>query len=128
MSLLKFRFKNTNKSRVYFFKHLGFGPERFRISILDTNNRQVPRNFIAESFPPPLRSKDDFQAIEPGKSFEERITIPLHFYEIVPGDYTLTVSFLSPIPADRDVPTGLIVLTSDDFFRAKSIRFKVLAP
>ena len=125
---LKFSFKNTNKSRVYFFKHLGFGPGGFRISILDANNKQVPRKVIAESFPPPLGSKDDFQAIEPGKAFEEPLPIPLQSYEIGPGDYTLTVSFLSPVPDKRDVPSGLLVLTSSDFFRAKPIRFKVLAP
>lgn len=125
---VKLRLKNTNKSRVYIFKHLGFGPGGFRIAILDANNRGVRPNFIAESFPRPLKSKDDFQAIEPGKSFEEQFTIPLDFYEIVPGDYSLIVSFLSPVPAASEVPSGLKVLTSDDYFEAKPIRFKVLAP
>jgi hypothetical protein len=123
---VKFRFKNTNKSRVYFFKHLGFGPGGFRVTILDANNKQPGRTVIAESFPPPLRSKEDFQAIEPGKSFEDRFTVDLMSYDIEPGDYSLIVSFLSPIPAASDVPSGLTVLTSDDFFEVKPIRFKVV--
>ena len=125
---VRFRFKNTNKSRVYLFKHLGLGIGGFRITILDSNNKAVPRNFIAESFPPTVWTKDDFRPIEPGKSFEDQITIPLEFYEIGPGDYSLIVSFLSPIPAASDVPSGLSILTSDDFFGAKPIKFKVSAP
>jgi hypothetical protein len=125
---VKVRLKNTNKTRVYLFKHLGLGIGGFRISILDANNRTVPRNFIAESFPPTVWTKDDFQSIEPGKSFEEQITIPLESYEIEPGDYSLIVSFLTPVPAASDVPSGLLILTSDDFFGAKPIRFKVWAP
>jgi hypothetical protein len=122
---LKLRLKNTNKSRVYLFKHLGLGIGGFRISILDANNRTVPRNFIAENFPPSVWTKNDFQPIEPGKLFEEQITIPLQFYEIEPGNYSLIVSFLTPVPAASDVPNGLTVLTSDDYFEAKPIRFKV---
>ena len=126
--LVKLRLKNTSRSRIYIFKHLGFGPGGFRVTILDSNNWGVRPNLIRESFPPPIGSKDDFQAIEPGKSFEEEFTIPLDFYEIVPGNYSLIVSFLSPVPALSDVPSGLKVLTSDDYFEAKPIGFKVLAP
>lgn len=123
---VRFNLKNTNKSRIYLFKHFGFGPGGIRISILDANNRAVPRNFIAESFPPAVWTKEDFQPIEPGKSFEEQIQIPLQFYEIEPGNYSLILSFLSPIPAASDVPSGLSILTSDDFFQAKPIKFRVL--
>ena len=123
---VRFSLKNTNKSWIYLFKHLGFGPGGIRISILDSHNRAVPRNFIAESFPPSVWTKEDFQPIEPGKSFEEQIQIPLQFYEIEPGNYSLIVSFLSPIPAASDVPSGLSILTSDDFFQAKPIKFRVL--
>lgn len=123
---VRFSLKNTKKSRIYLFKHLGFGPGGIRISILDANQRAVPRNFIAESFPPSVWTKEDFQPIEPGKSFEEQITISLKFYEIEPGNYSLIVSFLSPIPAASDVPSGLSILTSDDFFQAKPIKFRVL--
>ena len=123
---VKFRFKNTNKSRVYFYKHLGFGMGGFRITILDANNKWVRRNSIAENFPPGTFTKEDFQAIEPGKVFEDQFTINLNFYEIEPGDYSLIVSFLSPVPGERDVPNGLRVLTSDDLFEVKPIKFKVV--
>lgn len=125
---LKLRLENTNKSRIYLFKHLGFGPGGFRISIVDANNRGVRPNFIAESFPPPVWTKNDFQAIEPGKSFEQQIQLNLQFYDIEPGDHTLFVSFLSPVPAAVDVPSGLSILTSSDYFEAKPIKFKVLYP
>ena len=66
------------------------------------------------------------QAIEPGKSIEQQIQIPLDFYTIVPGDYSLRLKYVSPVAADS-VFDGLTVLTSDDdALEAKPIKFKVL--
>lgn len=125
---IKLKLENTGKSRVYIHKQLGFGAGGFRLSILDANNKRVPPNVIRESLPTPVLSKDDLQAIEPGKCIEEQIEIPLPMYEITPGDYSLRVLYISPVAADA-VPRGLMVLTSDDDkLEAKPIKFKVLAP
>jgi hypothetical protein len=71
-------------------------------------------------------TKDDLQAIDGGKSIEESIDIALSHYEITPGDFTLKISYISPVASDA-VPTGLTVLTaSDGALEAKAIRFKVI--
>lgn len=125
---VKLKLENTGKSRVYIHKQLGFGVGGFRVAIVDANNGRVSPRFIAESFPTPVESKDDLQAIEPGKSIEEQINIPLHMYDITPGDYTLRLLYISPVAADA-VPKGLTALTSsDDTLEAKPIKFKVLVP
>jgi len=52
----------------------------------------------------------------------------LNFYEIMPGDHSLKIAYISPVAADA-VPSGLTVLTSSDGkLEAKPIRFKVLVP
>jgi hypothetical protein len=125
---VKLKLENTTKSPVYICKRLGFGPAGFRVTILDSDNRWVRPTFIAESFPDPVLSKDDLQPIEPGKSIEEQVQIPLDFYEIAPGDHTLKIGYVSPVAVDA-VPSGLIALTSDDGkLEGKPIRFKVLLP
>ena len=64
----------------------------------------------------------------PVNPIEETISIRLRDYEIVPGDYTLKIEYVSPVAVDA-VPAGLVVLTSDDAtLEAKAIRFKVLVP
>ena len=125
---IKLKLENTSKSPVYIYKRLGFGPAGFRVTILNANRSWVRPTFIGESFPEPVLSKDDLQVIEPGKSIEQQIQIPLDFYEITPGDHTLEIAYISPVAAD-DVPSGLTALTSDDGkLKAKPIRFKVLVP
>jgi hypothetical protein len=125
---VKLKLENTSKSPVYIYKRLGFGPAGFRVTILDANNNWVSPTFIRESFPDPVESKDDLRAIEPGKSIEQQIQIPLDFYDIAPGDHTLKIGYVSPVAVDA-VPSGLTALTSDDGkLEAKPIRFKVLAP
>ena len=125
---VKLKLKNTSKSPVYIYKRLGFGPAGFRVTILDANNSWVRPTVIAESFPDPVISKDDLQAIEAGKSIEQQIQIPLDFYEITPGDHSLKIAYISPVAEDA-VPSGLTVLTSSDGkLEAKPIRFKVLVP
>lgn len=124
---IKLKLENTSKSRVYLHKQLGLGPGGFRIGIRDANNSWVPPKLIRETFPSPAVSKEDLQAIEPGKSIEQQLQILLDHYEIMPGDYTLEVAYVSPV-APEDAMKGLIVLTSDDGkLEAKEIRFKVLA-
>ena len=125
---VKLRLENTAKEPVYIHKQLGFGSAGFRLTILDDSNRWVPPNMRAETFPTPVRSKEDLQTIEPGKAIEETISVRLLDYEITPGDYTLKIKYLSPVAIDA-VPAGLTVLTSDDGpLEAKPIRFKVLVP
>jgi hypothetical protein len=125
---IKLKLENTGKSRVYIHKQLGFGAGGFRLSIVDANNHRVPPNVIRESLPTPALSKDDLQAIEPGKCIEEQIEVSLPMYEITPGDYSLRVLYISPVAADA-VPRGLTALTSDDdALEAKPIKFKVLVP
>lgn len=125
---VKLKLENTGKKPVYIQKQLGFGPAGFRFSILDDNNRWVPPNMLAETSPTPVLSKEDLQAIDPGKYIEETISLRLLDYEITPGDYTLKIKYVSPVAVDA-VPTGLTVLTSDDgSLEAKPIRFKVLVP
>lgn len=124
---IKLKLENTSKSPVYLHKQLGLGPGGFRIGIRDANNSWVPPKLIRETFPAPAVSKEDLQAIEPGKSIEQQLHILLDHYEIFPGDYTLEVAYVSPV-APEDALKGLIVLTSDDGqLEAKGIRFKVLA-
>ena len=123
---IKLKLENTGSSPTYIYKELGFGPAGLRISILDANNNWVPRSLIAERFPSPVLTKDDLQAIDGGKSIEESIDIALSHYEITPGDYTLRISYISPVALDA-VPSGLKVLTSSDgALEAKAIRFKVM--
>lgn len=75
-----------------------------------------------------MLSKDDLQAIQPGKSIEQQIQIPLDFYEIAPGDHSLKIGYVSPVTADA-IPSGLTVLTSNEGkLEAKPLRFKVLVP
>jgi hypothetical protein len=125
---VKFKLENTGKSPVYISKQLGFGAGGFRVAIVDANNNPVPPNFIRENFPAPVLSKDDLQAIDPGKSIQQQIEIPLEMYNITPGDYSLRVLYISPVAADA-VTGGLTVLSSDDdALEAKPITFKVLAP
>jgi hypothetical protein len=125
---VKLKLENTGKSPVYIHKQLGFGAGGFRLTILDDGNRRVPPNMLAETLPTPVLSKEDLQAINPGKSIEEKIDVRLLDYEITPGDYTLKIRYVSPVAIDA-VPTGLIVLTSNDGpLEAKPIRFKVLVP
>ncbi len=124
---IKVKLENTSKSRVYLHKQLGLGSGGFRITILDANNSWVPPNFIRETFPTPVLSKDDLQAIEPGKAIEQKIDIVLQHYEMVPGDYTLKVAYVSPVAPDV-ATNGLTVLTSQDGkLDAKPMRFKILA-
>lgn len=125
---VKLKLENTGKDPVYLHKQLGFGSAGFRVAILDDSNRWVPPNMAAESFPAPVKSKEDLQGIEPGKAIEEKISVRMLDYEITPGDYTLRIRYISPVAIDA-VPPGLTVLTSDDGpLEAKLIRFKVLIP
>lgn len=125
---VKLKLQNTCKEPVYIYKQLGFGSAGVRLEILDESKRWVPPHMRAESFPTPVKSKADLQAIEPGKAIEEKISVRLLDYEITPGDYTLRIRYMSPVAIDA-VPAGLTVLTSDDGpLEAKLIRFKVLVP
>jgi hypothetical protein len=125
---IKVKLKNTSKAPVYLHKQLGIGPGGFRITILDANNSWVPPNIIRETFPTPALSKEDLQAIEPGKAIEQEIDIALFHYEMMPGHYTLKVAYVSPV-APEDATRGLTVLFSEDGkLEAKPIRFKILLP
>ena len=65
---VKLKLENTSEARVYIHKQLGFASGGFRIAILDSDKRWAPPNFIPETFPTPVLSQDDLQAIEPCKS------------------------------------------------------------
>lgn len=123
---VKLKLENTSKSPVYLHKQLGIGAGGFRITILDTNNSWVPPNFVRETFPTPVYSKEDLQAIEPGKHVEQQIDILLDHYTIAPGDYTLKIAYVSPV-APEEATKGLTVLLSEDgTLEAKPIPFVVL--
>ena len=125
---LKLKLENTGKSPVYIYKELGFGPAGFGMTILDASDNWVPPRIIRDTFPAPVLAKEDLQAIKPGKAIEEKIRISLSNYEMVPGDYTLKIEYISPV-APSSVTRDLAVLTSDDGpLEAKAIRFKILVP
>jgi hypothetical protein len=124
---IKVKLENTSKSRVYLHKQLGLGSGGFRITILDANNNWVPPNFIRETFPTPVLSKDDLQAVEPGKAIEQKIDIALQHYEILPGEYTLKVVYVSPVAPEVSTKRLTVLTSQDGQLEAKTMRFKILA-
>jgi hypothetical protein len=122
---VKLRLQNTSKSLIDLHTEIGGGPGGFYVTIFDAQNSRRLPNMIAESFPPPLLSIKDLQAIPPGKSLDYTLELPLSRYELTPGEYTLWIDFTSPVPKSEVTKVLNVLTSSDGPLSVKPIHFKV---